>query len=138
MADLITLTGNVVDHLATASDTIPLEGVTVTATPSREVTSTSDGSDATTDASTTSDASGDYSLPLVHAAGLQYRITYRVGGRVIHRGTLDCDSWAAGSTVDVSSLPPIAGVPPSAVEDLQAWWLAHITISDDYVLTIGA
>ena len=127
MTDLITLTGNVVDHKIVGASTIPLEGVTVTATPSREVTSTSDGSDAMTDAPATSDENGDFTLPLVHAAGLQYRITYRVGGRVIHRGTLDCDSWAAGSTVDVASLPPIAGVPPSAVEDLQAWVLAYVT-----------
>src|SRR5690606_37989964 len=121
MSDLLTLTCTIVDHLAEADAEIPLAGVAVTATPSRIITSTSLGHDAATDATATTDEAGEFTLPLIWAAGLRYRITYRPGGRAIHRGVLDCDSWPAGTVVDVASLPPIAGVPPSAVEVLQAW-----------------
>ena len=109
MADLLTLTGPLVDH----GGATPLAGVTVTATPSQRVTQTSDGEDALTDASTISSETGAFTLPLVWAEGLRYVITYRVGGERIRRGVLDCDSWPAGSTVDVSSLPPAVGPPPS-------------------------
>lgn len=125
MADLITVTGDVIDH----DRGVPLVDVIVRAYPHQRTTRTADGEIAVTDAETTTDESGNFSLELVWAVGLRYRIVFEIetSFRKSYEytiGTLDCDSWAAGSTVDVSSLPPVAGVPPSAVEDLQAWLLA--------------
>ena len=63
-----------------------------------------------------------------------------------HRvGSVACDSHAPGSTVDVDDLPPLEGVPASREDILRAWIEAQlgtggsgVTISDDYILTIGA
>lgn len=129
MTDLINLVGSLVDH----GGATPLEGVSITATPSRRVTQTSAGEDALTDASTTTDSAGAFSLELVWAAGLRYVITYRVAGERIRRGTVDCDSWPVGATVNVNALPPVEGIPPSTIDDLRAWILEQIptlTVAD--------
>lgn len=139
MADLITLTGKVRD----TQGAVARPGDTVTAAPRPRVFRDSDGALTHTGATATVDGDGEISLPLTHAPGVRYDLTLRPGRH--HIGTLDCDSHAPGSTVDVDDLPPVEGVPASREDILRAWITAQlgtggsgVTISDDYILTIGA
>ena len=132
MTDLINVTGDAIDHLGG----LPLKNHFIRADPSNAITRTVDGKLAATAGHADIEDDGTFSLDLVWAPGLRYRIILvreisknRFNERTL--GTLDCDSWPAGSTVDVSSLPPAVGPPRSAYDELQAWILAQLATGVD-------
>ena len=131
--DEITLTGTVT-HRGTRE---PLPGVTVQLVPNTPSSRMSDGSLGLRAESTITDDAGQIAVTIGHTAGLRWSI--RVSGRVV--AVLDCDSHAPGSTVDLDDLPP-EPIPTGNEDALRAWVeaqveSARVTISDDYVLTIG-
>ena len=132
MTDLITVVGDAIDHLGG----LPLKNHFIRADPSNAITRTVDGKIAATDGHVDIEDDGTFSLDLVWAPGLRYRIILvrkisknRLNERTL--GTLDCNSHTPGSTVDVSSLPPVVGPPRSAYEELQAWILAQLAAGVD-------
>ena len=121
--DEITLTGTVT-HRGTRA---PLSGVLVSLTPiAQPVTRMSDGSIGIRSRETRTGPDGTLAATLGHAGGLRWMVRVHHERTAAIVGVLDCDSWPAGSVVDVDQLPPVETLPPSAHDVLRSWLLERL------------
>ena len=121
--DEITLTGTVT-HRGTRQ---PLSGVLVSLTPiAQPVTRMSDGSIGIRSRETRTGPDGTLAVTLGHAGGLRWMVRVHQERAAAIVAVLDCDSWPAGSVVDVDALPPVETLPPSAHDALRSWLLERL------------